>query len=264
MASAATKTHLPTTLPEWMFAWRSRARSYFPMLAAIALVSLVTAILLGTLRVEILVPKPMAPRKASLIYLTNDEQGRALALLAQEGGPFPSRFQPSQWEGLATMEAAAMEEARAAASPPYVPSLRELPADDEIPAIELASKGLPVFPKRTSVLRAAPDPAKMKLAPTLFPLSGISLEQIPAPLPPFAGTVDGPMTAATWRFLVRLNPQGGVVECVSLENGGEAGAPELSTWLKSIRFPTAEGDAFRWIAVAVGFSNQPADGPETR
>jgi hypothetical protein len=264
MASAATKSHQPTTPPEWVFVWRGRTRTYFSTLAAIALVSLATAVLLGTLRVKIAVPQPMAPRKASMIYLTNDEQGRALALRAQEGGPFPSRFQPSQWEGLATMEAAAMAEARAAASPPYVPALRELPLDDKIPALELASKGRPVFPKRTPVLRAAPDPAKMKLAPTLYPLSGIAPGQIPAQLPPFAGTVDGPMTAATWRFLVRLNPEGGVVECVSLANGGEAGALELSNWLQSIRFQAADGDAFRWIAVAVGFSNQPADGPDAR
>jgi hypothetical protein len=250
--------------PEWVFAWRTRTRSYFSMLAAIGVVSLVTAVLVGTLRVKISVPKPLAPRKASLIYLTNDEQGRALAMRAQEGGPFPSRFQPSQWEGLATMEAAALEESRMAANPPYIPVIRELPPDDKIPSMELASKGEPVFPQRTPVVRAAPDPAKMKLAPTLYPLSGIVPEQIPAQLPPFAGTVDAAMTSATWRFLVRLNPEGGVVECVSLENGGGAAALELSSWLHGIRFQAAESDAFRWIAVAVGFSNQPADGPVAR
>jgi hypothetical protein len=234
------------------------------MLAAVALVAVVTAVLLGILRVKVSVPKLIAPRKASLIYLTNDEQGRALALRAQEGGPFPSRFQPSHWEGLATMEAAAMAESRMAANPPYVPALRELPPDDPIPSMELASKGEPVFPKRTPIVRAAPDPAKMKLAPTLFPLSGITPEQIPDQLPAFSGTVDAAMTSATWRFLVRLNPEGGVVECVSLEKGGEAGAVELSSWLHGIRFQAAKGDAFRWISVAVGFSNQPADGPEIR
>jgi hypothetical protein len=264
MASAATKSHKPMPPPEWVFVWRGRTRSYFSMLAAIAVVSVVTALLLGTLRVKISVPKPLAPRKASLIYLTNDEQGRALALRAQEGGPFPSRFQPSHWEGLAVMESAAMADVRAAASPPYVPALRELPLDEKIPLMGLARKGEPVFPKRTPIVRAEPDPAKIKLAPKLYPLSGIKLEQIPERLPAFPNTIDAAMTSATWRFLVRLNPEGGVVECVSLENGGGAGALELSSWLHGIRFQTAKDDAFRWIAVAVGFSNQPTDGPDAR
>ncbi len=262
--AAATKSHQPPPPTEWVFVWRGRTRSHLSSLAAIALVALVTVVLMGVLRVKIAVPKPLAPRKASLIYLANDEQGRALALLAQEGGPFPSRFEPSQWEGLATMEAAAMGAVRAATSPPYAPALRELPVDDPIPVVDLALKGQPVFPLRMPAVRAAVDPVEMKLAPTLYPLSGIAPELIPAALPPFSGTVDGAMTAATWRFLIRLNPEGGVLECVSLEDSGTSGALELSRWLHSIRFAAASSDRPRWIAVAVEFNNQPVDGPDAR
>jgi hypothetical protein len=73
------------------------------------------------------------------------------------------------------------------------------------------------------------------------------------------------MSSASWRFLVRLNPDGGVAECVSLEKGGEAGAPELEAWLHQIQFKPELGKPFRWIAVGIGFTNQPvADGPDAR
>lgn len=263
MASTAVKQPRLMNTPEWVFPWRGRKKTFFSMLVAHVIAGAAFVVLLGTVRVKVVSPKPMVPRKASLIYLTDDAQGRALALQAQEGGPFPSRFEPSQWQGMAALEEEAMAATRQAK--PYVPQLRELPQETRIAPLELAAKGEPVFPKRQSVARAAPDPAKMKLVPTIFPLSGIPAEAIPSELPPFTGTVNGAVTAASWRFLVRLNAQGGVSECVSLEKGGEAGALELEAWLHGIQFRTTSETPFRWISVGIGFSNQPAaDGTDDR
>ncbi len=263
MASTAAKQPRLMNTPEWVFPWRGRKRTFFSMLVASVMVGVAFVGMLGAVHVRVISPKPMAPRKASLIYLADDAQGRVLALQAQEGGPFPSRFEPSHWEGMAAVEAEAMAATRQAK--PYVPRLRDLPKEKRSVPMELAAKGEPVFPKRQSVARAAPDPAKMRLVPTIYPLSGIPVEAIPAELPPFTGALDSAMTAASWRFLVRLNAQGGVAECVSLEKGGEAGALELETWLHGIQFLTTSEKAFRWIAVGIGFSNQPAaDGPDNR
>ncbi len=262
MATTSVKKPRLMNTPDWVFPWRGRKKTFFPMLAAQVLVGAAFLVLLGTVHVKVISPKPMVPRKASLIYLTDDSQGRALALQAQEGGPFPSRFEPSQWEGMAALEAEAMAATRKAK--PYVPQLQELPQETRIAPMELAAKGELVFPKRQPVAQGANDPAKMRLVPTIFPLSGILAEAIPTELPPFAGVLDSTMTAASWRFLVRLNSQGSVAECVSLEKGGEAGALELQAWLHGIQFRTSSEKPLRWISVGIGFRNQPADGTDHR
>jgi hypothetical protein len=55
-----------------------------------------------------------------------------------------------------------------------------------------------------------------------------------------------------------------VVDCVSLEKGGETGANELETWLQKIQFQPDSGKSDRWISLGIGFINQPADGTDPR
>lgn len=147
---------------------------------------------------------------------------------------------------------------------PYVPALRDLPAENQLRPLELAATGELVFPKRGSVPLTTTDPAKLKFAPALHPLSGITRETLPADLPPFNATVTAAMSSASWRFLVRLTAEGTVAECVSLEKGGEAGAPELGAWLQRVQFKPDPEKPVRWMAVGVGFTNQPADGTDAR
>ena len=148
---------------------------------------------------------------------------------------------------------------------PYVSPIRELPAANQLQPLELAAKGQSFFPPRAPPSSDAPALPKQKLAPTLYPLAGVSPETLPLDLPSFAGVVDGEMSASSWRFLVRLNPDGGVPECVSLvEKVGETRAPELEAWLHRLQFRPEPGKPFRWIAVGIGFTNQPADGTDTR
>lgn len=249
--------------PERLFSWREREKSSFSMVISVVLVGVIFLILLGFVRIRMVMPKPMDPRKASVIYLTSDQEGRALALKAQEGGPFPSRFEPSQWGGMADLEAQALAATRRL-DIPYVPKLRELPVDDHTPPIVLAAKGVPVFPKHPRNETLIPGTVPMKLAPVIYPLSGITAEAIPSVLPNYQSNIDSAMTAADWRFLVRLNPDGGVAECVSLGKGGEKDSVELANWLHQIQFQTASEKPFRWVAVAIGFINQPVDGNHTR
>jgi hypothetical protein len=221
--------------PEWVFRWRGSRQPFFPRLVALALVTAGFTFLISPVKIRVDAPGKSAPRKASVIYLNDDAEGRALSLRAQEGGPFPSRFVLSQWSGLAEMEAAGMEAARYQ-PPSYEPRLQDLPMKNE----------------------------KLKIAPVLYPLSGITAGDLPRDLPPFDAVVDSAMSSASWRFLARLNPDGGVAECVSLKKGGEAGASELEAWLHKIRFQPDPAKPFRWISVGIGFTNQPADGTDAR
>ena len=263
IASERLRTRKPLGTPEWIFRWRGSRQPLFPRLFALMLVGGVFALLVTTVKIRVDVPEKASLRKASVIYLTDDAQGRALTLRAQEGGPFPSRFVLSQWSGLAELEASAMETARFQPQP-YVPQLQDLPAERGVLPLELAAKGVAFFPERVPAPVFIPDLRQWQVVPVLYPLSGVTAEELPKKLPQFGAVVDAAMSSASWRFLVRLHPDGSVAECVSLEKGGEAGAPELEKWLHKIPFQPAPATPYRWISVGVGFTNQPTDGTEPR
>lgn len=259
MAGGTAKSHQLTDAPAWVFPWRRAGTPLFPKLFAAVFVGAAFTFLITTIRVRVVALEKSPLRKAAVIYLRDDAQGRALGLRAREGGPFPSRFEPAQWEGLPGLEAAALDAARFQ-PPPYVPALGDLPAESLVLPLKLAAAGESFFPKRSPAPANTPALAKLKLAPALSPLSGVTA----VALPPFEAAVDTAMSSVSWRFLVRLNPDGGVAECVSLEKGGEPGTPELEAWLRRVRFTAEPAKPFRWIAVAVGFTNQAADGTDPR
>ena len=262
MASGAVRAKLAGT-PDLMFRWRPINPLWLPRLIALAFAAVALALLV-TLRIRVVAPEKSVPQRAAVIYLRDDAQGRDLSLRAQEGGPFPARFRLSQWEGLAELESSAMDASRFQPEP-YVSPIRELPAANQLRPLELATKGQFFFPQRAPAATDAPALPQLKLAPALYPLAGVSPETLPLDLPSFAGVVDKEMSASSWRFLVRLNPDGGVAECVSLvEKVGEARAPELEAWLHRLQFRPEPGKPFRWIALGIGFTNQPADGTDAR
>lgn len=249
-------------IPEWFFRWRPRGSPLVPKLIALLLVGGAFVFLVTSVRIRVAPPEKISPRRASVIYLGSDLQGRALSLKAQEGGPFPSRFDLSQWGGLGELERAAMEAIRFE-TPVYQPKIEDLRPVNEIQPLSLATKGERCFPAHPQASESPLELIPLKLSPVLYPLSGISGDALPADLPAFEPLVDAEMASGSSRFLLRLNAEGGVMECVSLEKGGEKGAQELEKWLHRILFKPDSGNASRWIAVGIGFTNQPADGTDT-
>lgn len=257
------KLQKPVGASEWIFRWRGSKQPLFPKFFAVAVVGAAFTFFVTAVRVTVDSPEKIAPRKGSLIYLQNNAQGRALALRASEGGPFPSRFELSQWQGLPDLEAAAMNSARYQ-PPAYVPEIKDISPVDLSKPLQLAVRGESFFPERRLVPMAVPNVTQMKIAPVLHPLSGVTEETLPAELPKFTAVVDSTMSSASWRFLVRMNVDGSVAECVSLEKGGEPGAAELEAWLQRIIFKPDSTQPARWISVGIGFTNQPADGTDAR
>lgn len=244
----------------WVFRWRPLGRPLFPRLFALALVGGCFLFLVTSVRVRVVAMEKSSPRKASVIFLRDDEQGRALSQKAREGGPFPSRFELSQWGGLALLEDSALDAIRFEPKP-YEPKLEALPTGNQVAPLTFAAKGERFFPEHPQATDAAPDSTTLRQTPVLYPLSGAIL---PEKLPPFDAEVNAAMSAASWRFLLRLNPEGTVMECVSLENTDQPGALELEKWLRLVPFQPARDEPTRWIAVGVGFTNQPAHGTEPR
>jgi hypothetical protein len=266
MASGAVNPKLAGA-PELVFRWRQPKSTWVPKLLAVAFAGVAFAFLM-TVKIRMVELEKSAPRRAAVIYLRDDELGRAMTLRAQEGGPFPAKFQLSQWEGLAALENSALEDARFPPEP-YVPPLQELPAANQLRSQELAAKGQSFFPPHAPVPADAPVGAKLKRAPVLYPLSGISHGDLPRDLPAFDTVMDAATASPSWRFpprrfLVRLNPEGGVVESVAMDPSGHAGTPALEAWLHEIQFKPEPAKPFRWIAVGVGFTNQPVDGTNAR
>ena len=262
MAKRVSIRHKRRAAPDWVFPWRPLGMSPLPKWLAVLLVGGAFAFFLTSVRVRVSPPTPWAPRKASVIHVTDDAVGRALTLRAREGGPFPSRFEPSEWEGGAAMVQTAFESARSP-SPSYVPALRDLPVG-AAPAMCLAAKGEPVWPKHRSAARAPQVSAKLKLAPVLYPRSGISAASMPQVLPPFDSLVDEKITAETWHILVRLDAAGNVQDCVSLAGAAGADPSPLEDWLRRVSFNPEPSKPSRWIAVGLGFTNQPIDGTDAR
>ena len=249
--------------PAWVFSWRPRRESSLHQGWALLLVGGGFALCLTSLHVRVAPPSPWAARKASVIQVADDAQGRALTLQAREGGPFPSRFDPAAWKGTAALEQTVLDAARWT-PPPYLPVLRNLTGELFPSTLRLAAMGVPVLPGPTRLPGVAPSSVKLKLAPVLDPLSGIPAAAMPRELPPFEGVVDATMTAESWRFLLCLDAAGNVRECISLAGGNEAEPSPLQAWLRRVIFQPDPEQPSRWIAVGVNFTNQPADGPLPR
>ena len=64
--------------------------------------------------------------------------------------------------------------------------------------------------------------------------------------------------------LLRVDAAGGVLDCVSLTGGDAPGKATLEAWLRRVSFQPGPAGTTRWIALGLGFTNQPADGSDPR
>jgi hypothetical protein len=225
-----------------------------PFIIALAFCATFFALAMASVRISVSPPVSWTAAKASVIRVLDDADGRALTLMAREGGPFPSRFDPGEWTRDATREIDVWQ------APPYAPALRELTQKETAAARWTSPRG-PVLPVRKPAHVVAQTSEKPAPKPVLFPLSGIDVASLPGELPSFDADVAAAMTAEPWRFLLRLGASGEVLDSFPLAGGGEAaGPPALDGWLRRISFMPDPAKASRWIAVGVGFANPPDHG----
>lgn len=248
--------------PEWIFRWRPLGVPTLPKWLALIAVTLAFVFLVTSVRIRVMPPPLSATRKASLILTGDDPESRALAQKANEGGPFPGRFDLSDWESSAEINRLVASATRWT-PPVYQPKLLDLPAEAARP-VKLAAAGRPVFPKHEPT-PAAPQPAALKQVPVLAPLSPGASRWMPRDLPDFTDPVPAGFVGKPMRFLLRLDPSGRVQDVqplVDLEND----KPSPIRWLRNVTFaPATDSNRKpRWIAVDLSFANQAADGPDAR
>lgn len=240
--------------PAWVFVWKPLGRPLSARLLPFILAASLFLLALVSLRVQVTPPKPWNARKGSLIHAVNNAEGRALAMRARDGGPFPSRFDLSDWPGTAALEQDILR--RAVREPaPYVPTLRSLGSDPLAGDVALSAPGLPVLPRHPPDAALPASPTKdLQLVPVLRGLSGIRPADIPTDLPAFDPTLAAKLSLRDWRFLVRLDASGRVAKCVALSGEDDAA---LADWLAGVSFQSKSAKAApRWIAVQVGFINR--------
>jgi hypothetical protein len=259
MARRFSMKHKRMEAPDWVFPWRRPRGPQWPFFIALAISGAVFALLLSSVRIRVSPPVSWAAAKASVIRALDDVDGRALTLMAREGGPFPSRFDPTEWEGETGREP---DLAARWQTPPYLPALRDLTQKEPAVVSRWTSPRGPVLPTRKPAQVVPRTLEKRSPQPVLYPLSGIDAASLPHELPHFDAIVDPAMAAEPWRFLLRLGASGEVLDCFPLAGGDEAGPSVLDGWLRRVSFQADPAQATRWIAVAVGFTNSPADGTD--
>ena len=241
-----------------IFPWRKPPSQVMPTLVAGGLALLGFGMLLGLVHIRVVPPQFEMERQGSLIYLPASGDGLAWATRAQEAGPLLSRYEPTDWNGYPALNAA-VTAATLVATPPRLPQLQELPAGDAVRPPPLAAAGEAVFPKPPPLAPPAP-PVPCKLVPQLYPLSKLGSASLPQSLPPLADPVDPAMAAVDWQFLVHLRPDGSVADCLALNQSPGPGAGRLENWLRGVAFDPKLAVPGDWIAVAIRFNNQSADG----
>jgi hypothetical protein len=252
--------HKREQAPPWVFAWRAPRQSPLPKVAAVLISLALFGMLFGFLRIRVAAPNPWAASKTTVFRVIDDADGRALTLQAREGGPFPSRFQPSEIVSLRDIENT-MLSAAGWQPPPYVPQLRELPAI-ELPPTALSSPGRLVWPRRQPPAAVITKQTSVAV-PVLYPLAGLDADALPSTLPEFDGEIPPAMRIEPWRFLLKINARGRVRDIVPLAGGGEdAGLPALINWLRLLEFPHGNTNGDRWVAIGLGFINRTNDGTD--
>ncbi|HVJ46093.1 MAG TPA: hypothetical protein VM511_06885 [Luteolibacter sp.] len=244
----------------WVFRWRGLDGTPVRGFLALLITAGLFAIFAATVRIRVSAPQQCIERKASFIHLPSGGDGALWTLRAQEGGPFPSKFDPKEWEnagGLSGKLASALNWS----APSYRPSLRELPPSQENGSLSLAQKS-PVFPQRPANVSGVVAGPPAKLVPMVFPLTGTPMASMPAHLPPFPKEIDAAMAAGAWRFLIRLNPSGAVEECVPLLD--QKGAGDLASWLRGLNFGADTAKKSPWIGIGLGFTHARTDGSDAR
>lgn len=227
--------------------------------AAVVLVGLLTALLMGTVKVRVVQPPRVIERKGTVMFVPEaSEVGREWTLRAEEEGPFPAKFDLSESPVVQQMQSDLFRDPTGAL--PYQIRLRNLPSDAGFGANDSGQKPESVFP-RVEMAELRPSTASdQPLTPVLTVLSKVPAGALPLAYPDFSHPVIPEMASQTWQFMVEVDKGGVPIRCIALD-GGEPGSVSekwlkaLEHWLCGVRFGAAASEA-GWIGVEINFSRR--------
>lgn len=243
---------------DWIYDWKQPTRSRLHSWVAVVLVAVCFALGGALLRVRIDEPAERSVPSAVRMHLGSEGIGRSLVEQAREQGPFPTRFEPTGWDGFEAYRVLLRQSTEAELTP-HQPRLLAFPEPPAKPP-RLARRGEPVLPERPLAVAPSPDPGPRQMVPVVSALDGIKAAELPAQLPTFEGELGAQLAGGQWRYLMELDDQGRVRQCVAMAGGAAPHPPLLRTWLHSLVFRTApREEGRRWVAIAVGFENRKSE-----
>lgn len=248
----------------WIFRWKGLDGTSFRGFLALIISGGLFALFGATVRIQVSAPQQWVEKKASLIQLPADETGKIWALRAQEGGPYPARFNVDAWERQPDLTGALISATRLSPGT-YEPRIQNLPVEGGVESIALSDGNERVFPSRKSGETEVAAPVRTIPVPVLYPRSGISVSELPAELPAFDPALAGEalQTTVPRDFLLELDRSGRVLSSTDLS--GNSDSPAIRNWLMSIDFGADVAKKSPVLAIAIGFTNSPlTDGPAPR
>lgn len=246
---------------ECLFAWSRNSDSRLPMLAAFLITSAAFAIMLHSLRVDLGSYALSRDDHAALILAGSDAIGIELKRRAREEGPFPLRFDPAGDDAVVKLQQAALDAIRFSPAP-YVPRLRPLRETSTIATPSLAPAGEAVFPRRPLPAIETSVKSESRPQPMLTPISGISAAEMPRAMPEFSAEIKGKSLRDSWRFMIHVDANGRVLDCIALSGGESPATSSLVDWLRRVEFQPGTHAADRWFAIDLGIINQSPHAPD--
>lgn len=252
------------TRDKLVFDWGNSESRLTDKLLACLLVAIIFTVFFGLMDIRVGSTFEKSAKSASIIRFESEVLAEKWLLIAEEGGPSPGRFEitsniPGADASLDSMSGDPFADGG------YEVSLRPLIVDSGVTHMELAAKGVRVFPEIPSSGRVAPENGSIletrEMQPILTPYDKASLGWMPESLPQFS-PVEGTDTGGSpWRFAIGLRSDGTISDCIAL-GGGEAGLEEIRGWLRGVKFGAGEDE--RWLGLRVELINRRQDGSGTQ
>lgn len=244
-----------------IFDWQTHRTPRFGKLGIFAIAVCVLVLPLSILRINLGNPPIQETQSASMMMLTPQNDPMHWLDAARDLGPFPTRFDPVDWQPSQALVEDVLAKVRDRTIPPYQPRYRDLPAEGPPPPLPLVVKGSRVLPTVAAPDFERMDAIAVRSMPTLYPLTG-NAAVLPEISPPFEAEVSPEMADQPWRFILQISPDGSVLHAVAMVGHNAPGLANLTAWLHAHQFPSREEPRDRWIAVAVTFQNQRANGTD--
>ncbi len=244
-----------------VFDWHMKESRWLGKFGILAIAGLVFSAPLVLIRITLDKLPVQEATSAVAILLTPDGDTMGWLDNARADGPFPTRFEPSEWLVAREMVDQTLNAVRRDRSAVHAPQFLELPSPTGIPHLPLVTKGERILPRISSPKYGPVETSTIRTMPVLYPLS-VGMDELPVIRPRFHAEVTTEMDAELWRFLLQVAPNGVVRHAVALAGHNTPGREALAGWLLEHRFPASGEMRDRWIAVAVTFENQLIDGAD--
>lgn len=261
MEADPTKTAFAGRGDGLIFDWEIHRTPRFAKLAMLALAVIVFVLPLMVVRIRVGAPPVQEAHSAGMMMLAPGNDPMHWLEAARDLGPFPSRFDPADWQPSASLVEDVLAGVRARSLPGHEPQFQDLPGDGPPPSVPLVSKGARHLPSVGLPEFKPMDAMRVRPAPVLYPLSEGAVN-LPDAGPRFHVEVTPEMAFQPWRFLLQIAPDGTVLSAVALIGHNTPGRAQLTAWLQGHRFPPHDDAHDRWVAVAVTFRNQISNGTD--